>query len=278
MDLTGKVAVITGGASGIGLACAEALAGRGARVALADVEEPALEEAVAKLAAGGAEAIGVATDVSDLSSVQALRAEVQGRLGPADILMNNAGVGGGGPTWQVPHAAWQWVLGVNLWGVIHGLETFLPGMVERDHGHVINTASLAGLVATPGMAPYTASKHAVVGISESLYWDLQVSGSGVKVSVLCPGFVKTRIGESVRNWPADRLGERAAGEIDPEFAPLVQGLIDSGIDPSAVAEQVMEAVDCGRFWILTHPELSGAITSRFERAVKGEEPEFGAIA
>jgi NAD(P)-dependent dehydrogenase (short-subunit alcohol dehydrogenase family) len=271
-DLSGKVAVVTGAASGIGFAITEALCERGARVVLADIEKVPLDDASARLSADGAEVLPVITDVGDLESVLALRQAVEDHLGPAELLFNNAGVAGGGLTWQVPHSTWKWVLGVNLWGVIHGIEVFVPGMVERDAGHVVNTASVAGLLASPAMGPYTASKHAVVGISETLRHDLQLTGSNVRVSVLCPGFVRTRIGESERNRH-DGSEAEPAGPLGELFAPIIRQAIEEGIAPEVVAGHVLTAIDEERFWILTHAEQFGAmITDRFGAAVRGENP------
>jgi NAD(P)-dependent dehydrogenase (short-subunit alcohol dehydrogenase family) len=272
-DLEGKVAVITGGASGIGFAVAEALAAKGARVALADVEADALETAVATLAANGAkEVTGIRTDVSELESVQALRAAVESELGPVDLLFNNAGVGAGGLCWAVEHSSWRWVLGVNLWGVIHGIEVFVPGMVERGTGHIVNTASLAGLLATPGMAPYTASKHAVVGISETLLRDLETVGSSVRVSVLCPGMVRTRIAESARNRP-ESLAREVEDPMESIIGPIFRALVDKGTEPAQIASEVVTAIEEERFWILPHRDrFAKAIESRFASAVREEPP------
>lgn len=272
-DFEGKVAVITGGASGIGYAIAEALAGRGVRLALADIETGPLEAAVAALTEQGAkEVLGIPTDVSDFESVLALREAVEAQLGPTDLLFNNAGVGGGGMTWLVEQKTWQWVLGVNLWGVIHGIQVFVPGMVERGSGHVVNTSSLAGLIVAPGMAPYTASKHAVVGISETLHRDLSMFGSPVGVSVLCPGMVRTKIAESARNRPEDLSPEQE----DPMAAilgPIFQGLVEAGSEPAEIADEVIKAIEENRFWILPHREKFGeSIEGRFAAAVRQEEP------
>jgi NAD(P)-dependent dehydrogenase (short-subunit alcohol dehydrogenase family) len=275
-DLAGKAAVVTGAASGIGLAITEALCRRGVRVAMADIEQAALTEASARLAGGGAEVLPVITDVGDLESVRALRERAEEHFGPAELLFNNAGVGGGGLIWQIPHAVWEWVLAANLWGVINGIEVFVPGMVERDSGHVVNTASVAGLLAPPAMAPYTASKHAVVGISETLWHDLQLAGSHVRVSVLCPGFVRTRIGESARNRP-DVAGSEPADPLSEVFAPLIRQAIEGGVAPEVVAGAVLAAIDAERFWILTHSEFGERITARFGAAVRGEDPATAII-
>lgn len=271
-DLEGKVAVITGGASGIGLAVAEALAGRGVRLALADIETEVLDKAVELLRAGGAEVTGVRTDVSDLDSVKALRDSVEADLGPTDLLFNNAGVGAGGLSWQIEHSTWQWVLGVNLWGVIHGIEVFVPGMVERGSGHIINTGSLAGLIAPRAMAPYTASKHAVVGLSEGLLHDLDLIGSKVRVSVLCPGMVRTQIARSARNRP-EELTPKVQDQMGETFVAILQSLTDAGADPAEIAAEVVAAIEAERFWVLPHRDQFGAaIEARFAAAVRQEPP------
>ncbi len=208
-DLQGKVAVVTGGASGIGRAVAEAAATAGMQVVLADIEEAALKEADTAMTASGAEVLSVVTDVSVGSSVDELRDKALARFGAVHLVHNNAGVAVGGPLWTVTEADWTWVLGVNLWGVVHGIRAFVPVLLEQGEGHVVNTASLAGLTSPSMLGPYNVTKHAVVTMSETLYRDLEAVGSRVGVSVLCPGFVQTRIAESDRNrpdWaPADPL-------------------------------------------------------------------------
>ena len=192
-DLQGKVAVITGGASGIGRAVAGRAAAEGMKVVLGDIEEGPLKEAVGDLTSSGAEALGVVTDVSDGASVEALRDQALDRFGAVHLVHNNAGIGLGGPIWEVSEEDWRWILGVNLWGVIHGVRTFTPLLVEQGEGHIVNTASIAGFIAAPFLGPYNATKQAVVAISETLFKDLQAVASPVGVSVLCPGFVQTRI-------------------------------------------------------------------------------------
>jgi NAD(P)-dependent dehydrogenase (short-subunit alcohol dehydrogenase family) len=264
-DLTGRVAVVTGGASGIGLAMAERLAGAGMRLAIADVEEDALDAAAKHLVDGGAEVLAVPTDVSDAEAVDAFAGRVRDRFGAFHVVCNNAGVGGHGfMTWENPTSEWEWVLGVNLWGVIHGVRAFVPTLVEQNEGHIVNTASMAGLTTLPFMAPYSASKHAVLAISEALHHELTMLGSGVKVSVLCPGFIKTRIADANRNW-LGRLGPEPAGENPASeiIEPLVRGLVDAGKSPEELADQVLDAVREERFLVITEPELcKGAVDSR----------------
>jgi len=275
-DLQGKVAVITGGASGIGRAVAERAAAEGMRIVLADIEQGALKVAVDDLTSNGTEAIGVVTDVAEAASVQALRDRALDRFGAVHLVHNNAGIGLGGPIWEVSEADWRWILGVNLWGVVHGVATFTPLLIEQGEGHIVNTASIAGLIAAPFLGPYNATKQAVVAISETLFKDLQAVGAPIGVSVLCPGFVQTRIAESERNrpqWAPDRNVQGAA-----EVRDLVQSLVDGGITPTVVADRVIDAVRTNTFYILTHPELDGALTTRFDDILQGRAPSPTMIA
>jgi NAD(P)-dependent dehydrogenase (short-subunit alcohol dehydrogenase family) len=275
-DLQGKVAVITGGASGIGRAVADKAVAAGMRVVLADIEQDPLQQAVADLTEAGAEAIGVLTDVADRASVEALRDRALERFCAVHLVHNNAGIGLGGPIWEVTEEDWRWILGVNLWGVIHGVATFTPLLLEQGEGHIVNTASIAGLIVAPFLGPYNATKQAVVAISETLYKDLQTVASPVGVSVLCPGFVQTRIAESDRNrpnWAPDRDTMGAA-----EVQGVVQNLVDGGIAPDIVADRVMDAVRTNTFYVLTHPELDIAITTRFDDIVQGRAPSPTMIA
>ena len=275
-DLQGKVAVITGGASGIGRALAERAAAAGMRIVLGDIEEGPLKEAENELTAQGAEALGVVTDVADAASVHALRDRALDRFGAVHLVHNNAGVGLGGPLWEVSEEDWRWILGVNLWGVIHGVATFVPLFVEQGEGHVVNTASIAGLIAAPFLGPYNATKQAVVAVSETLFKDLQAVGAPVGVSVLCPGWVQTRIAESDRNRPAWAPDHEVGGAADLRSA--VQGLVDGGIPAAAVADRVIDAVRTNTFYILTHPELDGAIRTRFDDILEGRPPSPTMIA
>src|SRR5215472_7767421 len=201
MELTaGKVAVVTGAASGIGLALAERFARAGLDVVMADVEQPALQAASEKIAGLGAKTLAVPTDVSDEAAVNALAAAAVDRFGAVHVVCNNAGVSPVGDPWSGPISAWKWVLGVNLWGVIHGIRAFLPVLAAQGEGHIVNTASMAGLI--PGLPIYDASKHAVVAISEDLYQAMKLAGLPVGVSVLCPGRVRTGLSDAGRNWPA----------------------------------------------------------------------------
>ena len=258
--LDSKVAVITGAASGIGWAVARQAAGAGMKVVLADVEPDALARAEADLAATGAEVTSLVTDVADGAAVAALRAHALERFGAVHLLHNNAGVGGGGGAiWKVSEADWRWTLGVNLWGVIHGIREFVPLLVEQGEGHVVNTASLAGLTITPMLGPYNASKHAVVAISETLSKDLRSVGADVGVSVLCPGFVRTGIADSDRNRP-DWAPARPGGKL----GDLIRELVATGMEPDAVAGRVIEAVRQNEFYILTHPETEPMVAIRMK--------------
>ena len=195
------------------------------------------------------------------------------------LVHNNAGVGLGGPIWEVPEADWTWILGVNLWGVIHGVATFVPLLIEQGEGHVVNTASIAGLTTAPFIGPYNATKQAVVAISETLYKDLQTAGvSGVGVSVLCPGFVQTRIAEADRNRPDWAPGRDPDVEGAGDMRAAIQSLVDGGIPPAVVAERVLDAVRTDTFYILTHPELNEAIKTRFDDILQGRPPSWTIVA
>jgi NAD(P)-dependent dehydrogenase (short-subunit alcohol dehydrogenase family) len=251
-EFDGKVAVVTGGASGIGFALARRLAREGMQVMLADIESAALDDAVAEMRDAGADVHGVVTDVSDGEQMQALADEAVARFGAVHVVCNNAGVGSGGSAWDMPLSTWQWVLGVNLWGVIYGIRAFVPILLQQSEGYVVNTASVAGLVAAPYMAPYNASKHAVVAISESLHHELALAGPHVKVSVLCPAWVKTRIAESARNRPRHLADDDPAATAGG--AAVLQQLIDQGMEPDAVADKVLAAMRAEQFWIFTHDD------------------------
>jgi len=273
-QLSDKVAVVTGGASGIGLAMGRAFADKGMKVVLADIEEATLERVAADLP-DDTELATVRCDVSDAAQVEALRDEALNRFGAVHVICNNAGVSAGGPIWEQSLADWEWVLGVNLMGVVHGIRAFAPLFIEQGEGHVVNTASMAGLTSPPSMASYNVSKHAVVTMSETLFADLRLAGvTGVGVSVLCPGWVRTQIHEAGRNRPGGPL----APDPDPEragYREIITQVIASGLDPAHVAELVVGAVEHRRFYILTHPEWNEAITGRTHRIVEGSDPQVG---
>jgi NAD(P)-dependent dehydrogenase (short-subunit alcohol dehydrogenase family) len=274
--LEGKTAVVTGAASGMGRAFAERLAGAGMNVVLADVEAPRLEEAVAAVRELGVEAIGVPTDVSDPESVDRLRDEALARFGRVNLLCNNAGVGGS--MLEGMHLPdWRWVIGVNLWGVIHGHHSFLPHLTEHGDAHIVNTASMAGL--WPGHSPYTASKWGVVAITEGLYQQLRMQGSTVGVSCLCPGFVATNIGHSERNRP-DWAEPPGRHEVPEAVAGMRQMMLDrlaGGMPPPQVAELVHEAVVSNKFWIFTDMEMVQALEPRYQAILTGDNPPPPAI-
>lgn len=266
----GNVAVITGAASGIGLAMSKRFAQAGLDVVMADLETNALATAAESVRAFGGEVMTQEVDVSSAEAVEALAAAAFTRFGAVHVLCNNAGVGGGGRQSTLSVAEWMWVLGVNLHGVVHGIASFLPRMVASgEQGHVVNTASMAGHVAVGGMGPYNASKFAVVGMSESLFHEL--NGSPIGVSVLCPGWVKTNIDTSDRNRPAG-VPERAAVGGDGALSEFIKAAIASGLDPDGVAQTVFEAVEANKFWVFTHAEMLPGITARAEGAVAGRNP------
>ncbi len=267
-DLAGKVAVVTGAASGIGLAMTESFLGEGLKVAMADVDPAALDEAAGRLAAGGADVLPVVTDVRDGDSVQRLADATYERYGTAHLVCNNAGVSAAAAPWALSTGEWKWVLDVNLWGVIHGTRTFVPRFLEQGEGHVVNTASLAGLI-TGVLSAYSVTKHAVVALSESTYISLRMAGADVGVSVLCPGFVRTRIWESERNRPSDAEPER---EADPTMQELGKALVLNGIDPVEVGGAVVEAVKTDRFYVLTHEGSEGAVARRMNDILDGRPP------
>lgn len=274
-NLTEKVAVITGAASGIGRALAEACAQHEMKVVLADVEVAALEIVEDDLRSRGAEVLAVPTDISNEENVANLAEQTMTHFGGVHLLCNNAGVGVGGPIWQATVADWEWVLGVNLWGVVYGIRTFVPLMLQQDEpAHIVNTASIAGLVSTPGLGVYNVTKHGVVTLSETLYQELQAAKSKIGVSVLCPGWVKTRIGESARNRPnltSEAQQEHLGGD------GMAQAIAD-GLAPASVAAQVMEAVREQRFYVLTHPDMTPLVEQRHEDIRMGRNPSTTGLA
>src|SRR4051812_23294632 len=277
-ELRGKVAVVTGGASGVGRAVAQRFAAEGMAVVIGDVEGEAAKPAVTELEAGGTEALAVQVDVTDPESVGALADAARERFGTFHVVCNNAGVAGHfGRAWDTPLADWRWVLDVNVWGVVHGIQAFVPTLVEQNEGHVVNTASLAGWAAVPGMAPYCASKHAVLAISESLRLDLEASGSAVGVTAVCPGMIQTNLMTGDRNWPDD-LGERPAGPADAVgtaiWGALEQG-VAVGLPPSRVADAVLDAVRANRFIATSHPDDVVAAADRRREVAAGGAPVLG---
>jgi NAD(P)-dependent dehydrogenase (short-subunit alcohol dehydrogenase family) len=260
-DVRGKVAVVTGGASGIGRALATRFVAEGMNVVIADIEEEPLAATAEELGA-----VGVRTDVADAASVAALAEATIDRFGAVHVVCNNAGVGGGGLIKDMTLKDWQWVIDVNLWGVIHGVHTFLPHLLgNTDGGHIVNTASMAGLVAGPGIGAYNAAKYGVVAISETLAAELAVEESRVGVSVLCPGLVRTNIYTSQRNRPAALRNEKRKTTARTTNQEIADALLERGIDPAIVAGRVFDAIRARRFWILTHPEFLPAVADRCAR-------------
>jgi NAD(P)-dependent dehydrogenase (short-subunit alcohol dehydrogenase family) len=265
-ELRGKVAVITGGASGIGRAMAERFAAEGMRLVLADVEAASLARAAAELEKDGAEVIGVETDVRHRQALEQLAERALERFGRVHVVCNNAGVAPMGSILGAGSADWQWVLDVNLMGVVHGLDVFAPLLIEQGEGHIVNTASASGLAPTPGLGAYTASKYAVVGLSETLYIELRDTGVGL--SLLCPGLVSTRILSSERNRPDDG-GPADYGELQ---RGAQAAMLEAGAPPARIAEAVLQAIREERFYVLPSPELQPVILERFRCIETGANP------
>ncbi len=275
-DLRGKVAVVTGAASGIGLALAKRFGAEGMRVVMADIELPALEAAAHELASSGAELLVVPADCSVEADVENLSAAAISRFGAVHVVCNNAGVGSRGlMIADLPRRDFEWVLGVNLWGVIHGIRAFLPAMIEQGEGHIVNTASVSGLYHLPRMGPYNASKAAVIALSETLKFELDAELSPVGVSVLCPSWVRTNISTAARNVP-----ERLTYELTPQQAAEAveykskrkQQLQSEALEADDVAIQVRDAILTNRFYVITHPESVANMRDRFDRIVGGDNP------
>ena len=278
-DFHGKVAVITGAASGLGREFAGTAAGLGMKLVLADVQAKALERATEELLAQGAEVLSMVCDVSKGSHVQELADSAIARFGAVHLVFNNAGVGAGGLIWENSVEDWEWVLGVNLWGVIHGVRVFTRVMLEcaqRDadyQGHIVNTASMAGLLTPPAMGVYNVSKHAVVALSETLHHDLLLVDAPIKASVLCPYFVPTGIAHSERNRPHElashehRTASQAASQMVTEKA------VESGkVTAQDVARIAFDAIRNGQFYIYSHPQALATVAGRFEAIVQGQSP------
>jgi NAD(P)-dependent dehydrogenase (short-subunit alcohol dehydrogenase family) len=282
-QLLGRTAVITGAASGIGLAMAIRFAQAGMNVVLGDIEEPALSEALAAVRAAGAEAISHLVDVTKLTDVESLRDAALARFGAVHVVCNNAGIAGpfGKTAWELSDKDWQWVIGVDLWGPIHGVRVFAPLLIEQGEGHIVNTASLAGLT-TGTVVPtsYHVAKHGVVALSECLFGDLAKRAPGVGVTVLCPGFVKTRINENNRNRPEDFTPILGAGE-----APTSRQVRDvmkeltavNGLEPTQVADMVHDAVINRQFYIHTDPDAMQFIQARHQAIIDVTNPPLGEL-
>ena len=273
-EFADRVAVVTGAASGIGRALAERFAAAEMKVVLADVEAEALRAAEQDLKAQGADVLGVVTDVSKADQVENLAQRSLDAFGGVHIVCNNAGVGAGGVTWSHPLKDWEWVIGVNLWGVIHGVRTFVPIMMEQgSEGHIVNTASMAGLVSGPFMSIYDVTKHGVVTLSESLHYELMMQAAQVKVSVLCPGFVRTNILDSERNRPAElQTPEQEGDEAGQAMSQTFRQFVEQGMPPAELAEKVFAAIQDEKFYILPHPELLETVRSRMEDILAQRNP------
>ncbi len=273
-QLQGRVAVVTGGASGIGLAMAERFAAAGMNLVLADVERPALERAAARF--DPARVLAVPTDVTDADAVTALATATLDRFGVVHIVCANAGVGSRGlPIAELPVADFRWILGVNLFGVVHTVSAFLPLLRAQDDGHLVLTASVAALVHPPRMGPYNASKAAVLALGETLHHELAEEGSRVGVTVLCPGWVRTNLGSAERNRPealAWTMNSDQAQLVAERRAFIAEVFARGGIAPEQVAEQVFEAVVARRFYVLTHPSMTPEYADRAARIVDGRDP------
>lgn len=274
-ELTKRVAVVTGAASGIGFAMSERFAAEQMSIVMADIEQAALDTAAEKIRALGVEVLAKVVDVSKAEAVEELAAETYARFGAVHVLCNNAGVGGGGAQATLTVAEWNWVLGVNLHGVVHGIASFLPRMVASgEDGHIVNTASMAGHLAFGGMGPYNASKFAVVGISEALFHELAPTKIGV--SCLCPGWVATRINESSRNRPSD-VPERVTRPEDAARAEYVASVIANGLPPSKIADLVHDAIVSDTFWIFSHPDMLAGVRQRANEIMAGVNPGSGDV-
>ena len=272
-DFKDKVAVITGAASGIGRALADRCVQEGMKAVLADVEAEPLATAEASLKASGATVLAVQTDVSQARDVEALAQKTMEAFGAVHVLCNNAGVGTEAAVWESTLAEWEWVVGVNLWGVVHGVRVFVPLMLAQDaECHIVNTASTAGLISGPGLGAYKVTKHGVVTLSETLHHELAERGAKVKVSVLCPGIVNTRIMESARNRPGDLPPTGPRGPASEERWEALRRLVPAGMPAAQVADAVFEALRKDRFYILTHPEGKEAVRTRMEDILQERNP------
>lgn len=277
-DFQGKTAVLTGAGSGFGLECARIGAQLGMNLVLVDVQQDALDKAQAELEAAGAQVMARKVDVSSAEQMEALAQAVQQRFGAPHFVFNNAGVGSGGLVWENSVKDWEWVLGVNVWGVIHGVRLFTPMMLAAAkadpayRGHIVNTASMAGLLTPPNMGIYNVSKHAVVSLSETLYQDLKLVTDQVSASVLCPYFVPTGISQSHRNKPASLADEKPTQSQLIGQAMSDKAVSSGKITAAQVAEMVFHAMRHDQFYIYSHPKALGNAQSRFDAIVAGTNP------
>jgi NADP-dependent 3-hydroxy acid dehydrogenase YdfG len=270
-----RVAVITGAASGIGHSLAFRCVQEGMKVVLADIEEAALRRTAAELQDAGAQVLTVVTDVSKASDVTTLAQQTLATFGAVDLLCNNAGVGAGTTVWESTLADWEWVLGVNLWGVIHGVRIFVPIMLAQDtECHIVNTASIAGLIAHPGAGIYKVTKHAIVSLSETLYYELAERGAKIHVSVLCPSRVASRILDSVRNRPPT-LQNDPTEKVSPGVIarrPAAGQAAPTEMTPEQIADCVFSAIGEKRLYILTHPDSKAWVRERMENILAERNP------
>lgn len=274
-SFAGKTAVITGAGSGLGLALARALAGEGARLVLADINGDDLAVAEQDLRAAGAECTSCVTDVAWSGSVDALAQRAKAHFGRVHLLFNNAGVAVAGPVWESSEADWQWLIGVNLMGIVHGIRSFVPDMIAHgESGHVVNTASVAGLITPPGFSAYTVTKHAAVALSEVLYQDLLVRTTQIGVSVLCPAYFPTRIADSARNRPAALLSPNAKpGAPENETEVQVRHAVERGkLSADDIARITLEGIRAGKFYLLPHPNIKPSIEKRMRDILLERQP------
>ena len=277
-NFEGKTAVLTGAGSGFGLECARIGARMGMNLVLVDVQQDALDKATSEMQALGVPVLARKVDVSNAEAMAQLATDVQQRFGAPHFVFNNAGVGAGGLVWENSLADWEWVLGVNLWGVVHGVRLFTPMMLEAAkadpayRGHIVNTASMAGLLTAPNMGIYNVSKHAVVSLTETLYQDLQLVSDQVSASVLCPYFVPTGISQSQRNRPHDLPAEKPTASQMIGQAQSDKAVNSGKVSAAEVAQKVFDAVANGQFYIYSHPQALGNVQSRMEAIVQGNNP------
>jgi NAD(P)-dependent dehydrogenase (short-subunit alcohol dehydrogenase family) len=272
--LEDRVAVVTGAASGIGLALAEGFAAEGMKVVMADIEADALDRAVAALRPRARAVLPVRVDVARAEEVERLARDTYATFGAAHVVCNNAGVAVIGAVHEHSLADWQWVLGVNLWGVIHGVRAFVPRMLAGgDEGHIVNTASMAGLTTAPFMSVYDVTKHGVVALSESMYKEFELTGAPIGVSVVCPGLINTSIMRSSRNRPSELAEEGKAGPMAQAFGQSLGDRLAGGYPPSEVAEQVLHGIHEKRFYIVpAQPEVRQGATIRAQDIIELRNP------
>jgi NAD(P)-dependent dehydrogenase (short-subunit alcohol dehydrogenase family) len=277
-NFKGKTAVLTGAGSGFGLECARTGAKLGMNLVLVDVQQDALDKAAAEMTAQGAQVLARKVDVSNAQAMEQLAADVKARFGAPHFVFNNAGVGAGGLVWENSVADWEWVLGVNLWGVVHGVRLFTPMMLEAAkadpayQGHIVNTASMAGLLTPPNMGIYNVSKHAVVSLTETLYQDLHLVSDQISASVLCPYFVPTGISQSHRNRPSDLAADQPTASQLIGQAQSDKAVGSGKVSAADVAQKVFDAVAADQFYIYSHPQALGNVQSRMEAIVMGQNP------